>query len=168
MNMIAADLYLRLYKLTETTRKCGHSQSAGEYGFERGTLHWLIRDDGVLGLTVIGHRPDRGWILVDAGWMAMSRDRGTAAQAVDQGYGLVCDAGGRPYPDLIMGDANQEHGILSLREGAAAGLPDLPVGSQVRLLPNHACATAAQFDRYHVLDDDIGGVAKTWPRFSGW
>src|SRR6185295_13406353 len=27
--------------------------------------------------TVIGHRADRGWILVDAGWMAMSRDRGT-------------------------------------------------------------------------------------------
>lgn len=118
--------------------------------------------------TVIGHRPERGWILVDAGWMAMSRDRGTAAQAVDQGYGLVCDLSGRPYPDLIMEGANQEHGILALRAGAAAGLPDLPVGSLVRLLPNHACATAAQFDRYHVLGDHIEGVAVTWPRFSGW
>ncbi len=26
--------------------------------------------------TVIGHQKERGWILVDAGWMAMSRDRG--------------------------------------------------------------------------------------------
>jgi D-serine deaminase-like pyridoxal phosphate-dependent protein len=30
--------------------------------------------------TVIGHQPDKGWIITDAGWMAMSRDRGTAAQ----------------------------------------------------------------------------------------
>jgi D-serine deaminase-like pyridoxal phosphate-dependent protein len=37
--------------------------------------------------SVIGHQRERGWTLVDAGWMAMSRDRGTAAQPVDQGYG---------------------------------------------------------------------------------
>src|SRR5690349_20886948 len=35
--------------------------------------------------TVVGHRPDKGWTFVDAGWMAMSRDRGTADQPVDQG-----------------------------------------------------------------------------------
>ena len=28
--------------------------------------------------TVIGHQPEKGWAIVDAGWMAMSRDRGTA------------------------------------------------------------------------------------------
>jgi len=41
--------------------------------------------------TVIGHQKEKGWTLVDAGWMALSRDRGTAKQKVDQGYGLVCD-----------------------------------------------------------------------------
>ncbi|MCG8443899.1 MAG: alanine racemase, partial [Caulobacterales bacterium] len=41
--------------------------------------------------TVIGHQTQKGWILTDAGWMAMSRDRGTASQAVDQFYGVVCD-----------------------------------------------------------------------------
>ncbi len=46
--------------------------------------------------TVIGHRCDKGWIITDAGWMALSRDRGTARQAVDQGYGVVCDRAGRP------------------------------------------------------------------------
>lgn len=30
-------------------------------------------------------------VLVDAGWMALSRDRGTANQQIDQGYGVVCD-----------------------------------------------------------------------------
>lgn len=118
--------------------------------------------------TVIGHQQDRDWILVDAGWMAMSRDRGTASQAVDQGYGIICDMSGRPYDDLIMASANQEHGILSLREGATASLPVLPVGSLVRVLPNHACATASEFSCYHVLDGENLDVSSTWQRFSGW
>ncbi len=117
--------------------------------------------------SVNGHQRERGWILVDAGWMAMSRDRGTSTQAVDQGYGLVCDAAGRPYPDLIMIQANQEHGVLALRPGSTAQLPDLPVGSSVRILPNHACATGAQHDRYHVIDAQ-GDVSAVWPRISGW
>src|SRR5207247_3015713 len=45
----------------------------------------------VLG-AVIGHRVDLNRVIVDAGWMALSRDRGTAAQRVDQGYGVVCDS----------------------------------------------------------------------------
>ena len=65
--------------------------------------------------SVIGHRPERGWIVVDAGWMAMSRDRGTADQPIDQGYGIVCDIEGRPYDDLTMIKASQEHGVLALR-----------------------------------------------------
>lgn len=133
----------------------------------------------VLG-TVIGHQRDKGWILVDAGWMATSRDRGTARQSVDQGYGVACDGAGRPYDDLIMTSANQEHGILAMRAGSRAALPDLRVGSLVRILPNHACATAAQHDRYHVIGNgdaraasggDATGVPRitaVWPRFSGW
>ncbi len=117
--------------------------------------------------TVIGHQRAKGWIIVDAGWMALSRDRGTARQAVDQGYGLVCDLAGRPYPDLVVRDANQEHGIVAVRAGSGADLPDLPIGAQVRILPNHACATGAQHDRYHVLDADHR-VAAVWPRINGW
>jgi len=87
-----------------------------------------------------------GRILVDAGWMAMSRDRGTASQAVDQGYGLVCDVDGRVIPDLIMASTNQEHRVIAVRpESGARRLPDLPVGTRLRILPNHACATASQF-----------------------
>ncbi|MBK8063219.1 MAG: DSD1 family PLP-dependent enzyme [Betaproteobacteria bacterium] len=117
--------------------------------------------------SVIGHQKEKGWIITDAGWMAMSRDRGTAKQAVDQGYGMVCDAEGRPYADLIVADANQEHGVLALRRGSRAALPDLPVGALVRILPNHACATGAQHERYHVLDGGSNPVAE-WRRFSGW
>ncbi|CAM3550547.1 DSD1 family PLP-dependent enzyme [Bordetella sputigena] len=118
--------------------------------------------------TVIGHQEDKGWILVDAGWMAMSRDRGTAKQKVDQYYGVVCDIDGRPFPDLVMRETNQEQGILALRPGSGARLPDLPLGTMVRVLPNHACATGAQHDLYHVIRDDSGRVAARWPRFRGW
>lgn len=117
--------------------------------------------------TVIGHRPDKGWTIVDAGWMAMSRDRGTAGQPVDQGYGVVCDLDGRPLDDLVMIGANQEHGIVAPRNGRTDGARHLPVGTRVRILPNHACATAAQHGRYVVLGEG-GGIAATWPRFSGW
>jgi D-serine deaminase-like pyridoxal phosphate-dependent protein len=117
--------------------------------------------------TVIGHRRAKGRILVDAGWTALSQDRGTARQAIDQGYGLVCDISGTPYPDLIVTSVNQEHGILALRSGSIEILPDIPIGSRVRILPNHACATATQFDRYHVLNE-IDQVIGTWERFSGW
>jgi D-serine deaminase-like pyridoxal phosphate-dependent protein len=117
--------------------------------------------------TVIGHQKAKGWIIVDAGWMALSRDRGTAKQAVDQGYGLVCDLAGRPYPDVIVADANQEHGIVALRKGSAGALPDLPIGARIRILTNHACATGAQYDCYHVLDA-AGSVSGVWPRINGW
>lgn len=120
----------------------------------------------VLG-TVIGHQREKGWVLTDAGWMAMSRDRGTSKQPVDQGYGIVCDESGRPIEGLIVSDASQEHGIISHRSGDPARLPDLPVGTRLRILPNHACATAAQYDRYSVLDGS-DRIADTWERFSGW
>lgn len=121
----------------------------------------------VLG-TVIGHQPEKGWILVDAGWMAMSRDRGTAKQKIDQGYGLVCDIDGRPFGDLILSDANQEHGIISVRPGSDARLPDLPIGARVRILPNHACATGAQHGAYHVVRSGGDTIEAVWPRFGGW
>jgi D-serine deaminase-like pyridoxal phosphate-dependent protein len=118
--------------------------------------------------TVIGHQKKRGWILVDAGWMAMSRDRGTASQAVDQGYGLVCDEQGQVLPDLIMTKANQEHGIIERRPGSTSPLPDFPIGTRLRILPNHACATAAQHGSYHVLPEASDGSLMNWPRFGGW
>lgn len=125
--------------------------------------------------TVIGHQADRGWALVDAGWMAMSRDRGTGAQACDYGYGQVCDEQGRVLPGWLMTGANQEHGIVGFDPaqpgaGAAAAPADvvqaLPVGTRLRILPNHACATAAQFDGYTLLQAD-GGLAR-WPRWNHW
>ena len=87
---------------------------------------------------------------------------------MDQGYGLVCDEAGTVLPDLIVTQANQEHGILAYRPGSTAPLPDLPVGTRLRILPNHACATAAQHSDYHVLPADGAAALMVWPRFGGW
>jgi D-serine deaminase-like pyridoxal phosphate-dependent protein len=118
--------------------------------------------------TVVSHQRAKGWILVDAGWMALSRDRGTAKQSLDQGYGLACDSLGRPYKDLIMIETSQEQGILAIRPGSNASLPELPVGALVRILPNHACATSAQHDRYNVIGTDSNQVVAQWHIFRGW
>jgi D-serine deaminase-like pyridoxal phosphate-dependent protein len=117
--------------------------------------------------TVIGHQREKGWIITDGGWMAMSRDRGTAQQRVDQGYGLVCDEAGRAIGDLIVSEANQEHGIVSRRGGGPLDASRFPVGTRLRILPNHACATAAQHDAYHVVRG-TSGILAHWPRFGGW
>lgn len=118
--------------------------------------------------TVIGHQREKGWILIDAGWMAMSQDRGTSRQPVNQGYGVVCDLAGNAYDDLIVADANQEHGIVTVRPGSTAVLPDLPIGARVRILPNHACSTCAQHRSYYVVRGASAVVEAEWPRFGGW
>ena len=116
---------------------------------------------------MIGHQSDKGWAITHAGWIALSRDRGTAAQPLDQGYGLVCDVDGRPLDGIIVVDANQEHGILAHRSGDPAMLPRLPVGTLLRILPNHACATAAQYDAYHVVRG-TRSIETRWQRIGGW
>jgi D-serine deaminase-like pyridoxal phosphate-dependent protein len=124
--------------------------------------------------TVIGHQQEKGWVIVDAGWMAMSRDRGTQNQAHDYGYGQVCDVHGTLLAGYVVSGANQEHGIVSSVQGAGAAQQPLeppitqrfPIGTQLRILPNHACATGAQFPEYHAVVGQEAGA--TWSRFYGW
>ncbi len=119
-------------------------------------------------VSVIGHQRDRGWIITDGGWTAMSRDRGTAEQPVDQGYGVVRDVDGHALADdLIVRSVNQEHGVIARRDGALPDFDQYSVGSLLRVLPNHACATAAQHERYHVVRGARDVVA-TWERINGW
>ncbi|BCH32970.1 alanine racemase [Mesorhizobium sp. L-8-10] len=118
--------------------------------------------------TVIGVKPEKGWVLVDAGWMALSRDRGTASQQVDQGYGMVCDEAGQVLEDVIVAQASQEHGILAIRNGSGKTMPNLPVGARVRILPNHACAMAGQHDFYSVVNGASPEIEARWERIRGW
>ena len=146
---------------------------AGVYMFLDLVMHGVgvcTTDDIAISVlaTVIGKKPEKSWILVDAGWMALSRDRGTATQRVDQRYGLVCDVAGKIYPNLIVSQASQEHGILAIRPGSTQALPDLSIGAKVRILPNHACATASQHEWYNVISAGSDAIEARWPRMRGW
>ena len=112
-----------------------------------------LEDIAVTVLTsVIGRRPGR--LLVDAGGLALSKDRSTEAAPKDYGFGLVLDLHGRPaFGDTIVRRAYQEHGLI---EPDAAHPIDLPVGGKLRIAPNHTCMTAAAHDRYHVTDGGRG------------
>lgn len=126
-------------------------------------------DDIAIGVlaSVIGHNRPNGRVLIDAGFLALSRDRGTADLPVDWGYGAVCDAVGRHVIEgVTVSSTNQEHGIITARSGDL-DFDRFPIGSRVRILPNHACATAAAFDRYLVTEgaEEVVGV---WERVNGW
>jgi len=120
--------------------------------------------------TVMNHRPEQGTAHIDAGGLALSKDRSTANQALDCDYGLVLDVHGLPYPNLTVEAVHQEHGRL----GGPGGVPFevLPVGARVRVLPNHVCMTAAAHDRYAVIDGSEAGDAQEvvafWDRVNGW
>lgn len=117
--------------------------------------------------TVIGHQTARNRVLVDAGWMALSADRGRASQLVFPGYGLIADLEGRPLSGIGIVETNQEHGLIGATNGTPLDFTRFPLGGRLRILPNHACATAAAFSHYQVLDAR-GGLDVQWARCSGW
>ena len=113
--------------------------------------------------SVIGRRP--GALLVDAGGLALSKDRSTEAAPKDYGFGLVLDRSGRrSYGDAIVRRAYQEHGLIT---SDPVHPIELSVGAKLRIAPNHTCMTAAAHDRYHVVDGTEQVVA-VWPRINGW
>lgn len=116
--------------------------------------------------TVIGHKRKYGRVIVDAGALALSKDHGTARQSVDRGYGLLRTLEGNPLKrEYHVSSVNQEHGLI---EGISDEEFDLfPIGSRLRILPSHACMTAAAYDRYFVLSSEASTGA-VYERCNGW
>ena len=117
--------------------------------------------------TVIGHQPAQRRIVIDAGGLALSKDRSTAAlgSVEDAGFGLVCADDGEIVTGMRVVDAYQEHGMVALPP--ERDVTEFPIGIRLRVLPNHACMTAAAHDRYHVVDAS-GALEAVWPRVNGW
>lgn len=144
---------------------------AGVYMFQdlfQSEIHSCRQDEIALTVltSVIGRRAGENAILLDAGALALSKDRSTEKTSHDAGFGLVLGIDGNPGYDMCRVERTyQEHGI-------AVGLAPLPfaelqVGARVRVAPNHACLTAAAYDKYHVVD---GGetIVDVWDRINGW
>jgi D-serine deaminase-like pyridoxal phosphate-dependent protein len=118
--------------------------------------------------SVIGRRTGR--LLIDAGALALSKDRSTEQTTNDFGFGLVSDVHGKPFPgEAVVRKAYQEHGVI---ESGMDNSPEVPIGTKLRILPNHACLTAAAHDRYYVVagggSDGGDDVIAVWPRMNGW
>ena len=112
--------------------------------------------------TVISRNPREGRVVIDAGGLALSKDRGDGRH----GYGLVTDLAGRPsFGELVVAEVYQEHG--ELHGVGPDAMAALPIGARVRIIPNHVCMTAAMYDRLLVVGGD-GDVGAVWARTNGW
>lgn len=110
--------------------------------------------------TVVSHQPGRHQVVVDAGALALSHDPGPVHLDEQPVKGVVLTDAAHltVHPTLRVVALSQEHGII---QGAGAtDLEGLDVGTQLRILPNHACLTAALFDEYKVVQG--GQVVDRW------
>jgi D-serine deaminase-like pyridoxal phosphate-dependent protein len=115
--------------------------------------------------SVIGHNRHNGHILLDTGALALSKDISAHDEHPEVGYGEVCDADTlEPVDGLVVDAVSQEHGIVPISDPAQ--FDALPIGSQVRILPNHACITAAGYNHYEVLEGSR--IVGRWDRVNGW
>lgn len=145
---------------------------AGVYPFQdlfQAGLGACAIDDIALSVltTVTGRQASKNRLIIDAGGLALSKDRSTQGTGFDAGYGLVCDEQGTLIPDLVVKSASQEIALVTTRSGAAIDMSQFPVGRRLRILPNHSCFTAAGHGEYHVVDGGTD-VAARWARVNGW
>jgi D-serine deaminase-like pyridoxal phosphate-dependent protein len=137
--------------------------------FQAGIGACGIEDIAVTVLTtVIGSDAARNRLVIDAGALALSKDRSTAGTSFDAGFGLIIDAAtGELIDGLYVGTVSQELGLVTTLDGSRLDFQRYPVGTRLRVLPNHADMTAAGFPGYHVLN---GGcqVVDYWARYNFW
>lgn len=115
-------------------------------------------------LAAVIHRDaKRQKIVVDAGAVALSKDRGAVKFDRHCGYGRVYDLEGNDL-NLRVGSLSQEHGEITVADENV--FKNLKVGSRVRILANHSCLTALQHSHYHILDD--GKIVDKWEINRGW
>jgi D-serine deaminase-like pyridoxal phosphate-dependent protein len=114
-------------------------------------------DESSCALTVLStvlSRPAPDRVIFDAGSKALSSD---LPPATPGGYGAVLGE-----PAISIGRLYEEHAIARLPRDL-----DLPIGSRVRIVPNHACTTANMHRTLLVLDG--GSVTGEWATGSaGW
>src|SRR5581483_1424507 len=105
-------------------------------------------------LSTVISRPAADRAIFDAGSKALSSDQ---MRPMANGYGAVLGK-----PAISIGRLYEEHAIARVPPDL-----DLPVGSRVRIVPNHACTTAYLHRTLLVLDG--AAVAGEWATGSyGW
>lgn len=115
-------------------------------------------------LAAVVHRDRaRRKVVLDAGAIALSKDRGPVEFDPACGYGRVLDLEGNDL-NLRLESLSQEHGAFVVPDEAT--LDFLKVGARVRVLANHSCLSAAQHTHFHVLESDR--IVDAWEIDRGW
>jgi D-serine deaminase-like pyridoxal phosphate-dependent protein len=115
-------------------------------------------------LASVVHRDStRRKVAIDAGAIALSKDRGAVDIDSTCGYGRVLDLEGRDL-DLRVSTLSQEHGMIEIDDETL--FDRLKVGTRLRILANHSCLTAAQHPHYNVLE--AGRIVDRWQIQRGW
>ena len=123
-----------------------------------------FEDTALTVLTAVIHKDvTRRKLVVDAGAIALSKDRGPFAIDPGCGYGRVLDLDGNDTGMRVTG-MSQEHG--EVEAGDAGAFDRLKVGDRLRILANHSCLTAAQHSHYNVVEN--GEVVDEWEIHRGW
>ena len=123
-----------------------------------------VDDPALTVLTAVVHKDNsRRKLVVDAGAIALSKDRGPYEIDADCGYGQVLDLEGRET-GMRVTELSQEHGQIKAGEGDV--FDRLKVGDRLRVLANHSCLTAAQHSHYHVMENDE--IVDRWEIHRGW
>lgn len=113
--------------------------------------------------SVVHRDQERRKVIIDAGAIALSKDRGPVGLNPDCGYGTVLDLEGHDL-NLTITEMSQEHGTVVVNDENT--FDRLKVGSRVRVLANHSCLTAAQHSQYNVLEDE--NIVDQWKIHTGW
>lgn len=132
-----------------------YQATLGSCGFE---------DTALTVLAAVIHRDRiRKRLVIDAGAIALSKDRGPAHIDPACGYGHVLDLES-VETGLRVTSLSQEHGEIQAEDDSL--LDKFPVGSRLRILANHSCLTAAQHPHYNVMEN--GRIVDQWKIFGGW
>jgi len=114
-------------------------------------------------LAAVVHRDaSRRKIVIDAGGIALSKDRGPVGLDPKCGYGRVLDLEGKDT-GMRLSSLSQEHGVIEAAEDA---FDRFKVGDRIRVLANHSCMTAAQHTHYNIIEN--GEIVDKWKIHTGW
>eukprot|EP01100_Stratorugosa_tubuloviscum_P010436 TRINITY_DN4474_c1_g3_i1.p1 TRINITY_DN4474_c1_g3~~TRINITY_DN4474_c1_g3_i1.p1 ORF type:complete len:444 (-),score=203.48 TRINITY_DN4474_c1_g3_i1:118-1260(-) len=104
--------------------------------------------------TILSHYPERNAILVNAGALALSKD----SAGLDS-WGIIIG-----HENLKFARISQEHGIIT--SSGTIDFNSLPIGSNLKIIPNHSCLSAACFKKYYVVQNDK--IVDIWRPISQW
>lgn len=121
-----------------------------------------FEDTALTVLAAVVHK-GRKKLVIDAGAIALSKDRGPVGLDPGCGYGRVLDLEGNDTGMRVTG-MSQEHGEIAPDDPSI--IDRFHLGDRVRILANHSCLTAAQHSHFNVVEN--ARVVDRWEIHRGW